>query len=457
MPEILISSDQLRARSYRSEKELNSANFRIRDKLNRYQGSKETVYNTLVKYHATYNLVRENLVALLGKEYRETISHYLSAFSMYVGSSFGYKILKSNNNNFYYAEKGFFKSDKIDFTELHPAPLNKTLSIYSSFLGMKIDLEILTSEFYSWINSESLKMKDKKDYKTVSDFLIKTPVKIENLVFNGFYSEEQNVIAETTFDSIGGYEKIKKFFFDIGRRLQNLERYSRYAHAEDIIPKGILIYGPPGTGKTTFEKAFCSTFNLKYKIITGPEVRTKFVNESANLLSNEMEKAREFIESGCCKCYAILIDEIEEFTRARGSTNDIETDKIVNVFNTIMDGLKKIDGLIIIGSTNNISLIDEAVLSRFDYKIKIENPDFEARKKVFEAQLKNKTKGLETKLGEIDYSLLANETNNFSCRDITYAIKNAISEKADRIILLSEPPIITTEDIIPYLKNEKNS
>jgi|GEM_PF-4920024 len=449
MPEIAIKPDEIKTRAYKSEKELNNTQFRIKEKLKKYSGNSESNYRTLVNFHAIYSTVREKLSAVTAKDYRESVSNYLSAFSMHVGASIEQKQFEKNSqNNFYYFKNGFFQNNSIDFNELHPLPINKTISSYSSFLDMpKMNLDQLTAEFYRWVYEESLKIKNKKDYKDISNLLLNNPVKINNLIFNGFYQEElPNEIEKTDFDSIGGYSEIKKIFLDLGRRMQNINQYQKYALFEDIIPRGILLYGPPGNGKTTFEKAFCSTFSPKYKIINASEIRTKFVNESANLLANEIEKAREFIESGC-RYYVLVIDEIEELARLRGSTNDTETDKMVNVFNNSMDGLKKVNGLLILGSTNHIELMDNAVLSRFDSKIYFGLPDFEARKSIFENILKKKTKNLETKIGDVDYDFLAKQTEKLSCREINDLLKKSISYKADRIILLSESPVITTKDI----------
>ena len=130
MAEIAIKPDEIKIRSYKSEKELNNTQFRIKEKLKKYSGNSESNYKTLVNFHATYSTIREKLSNITAKDYKESVSNYLSAFSMYIGASVEQKQFEKNSqNNFYYFKNGFFQGNSIDFNEMHPLVMNKTISI----------------------------------------------------------------------------------------------------------------------------------------------------------------------------------------------------------------------------------------------------------------------------------------------------------------------------------------
>jgi katanin p60 ATPase-containing subunit A1 len=57
-----------------------------------------------------------------------------------------------------------------------------------------------------------------------------------------------------------------------------------------------------------------------------------------------------------------------------------------------MDGFRKSrDFVMVIASTNRPWALDEAILNRFDYRIYVPLPDFEARKGIFEIELEKRT------------------------------------------------------------------
>lgn len=83
---------------------------------------------------------------------------------------------------------------------------------------------------------------------------------------------------------IGGYEKVKKQLREdilaLLQYKQTLTDQEEILRIEEIVPKGMIFLGPPGTGKTFFAKAMATALNATVSIVSGPELKSKWVGES---------------------------------------------------------------------------------------------------------------------------------------------------------------------------------
>jgi len=161
-------------------------------------------------------------------------------------------------------------------------------------------------------------------------------------------------------------------------------------------PKGVLLYGPPGCGKTMIAKAVAHSIakrlgHLKGKEVRsfflhvkGPELLNKYVGESERQVREVFKKAKEKAASG--NPVIVFFDEMDALFRTRGSgiSSDIES-TIVPQFLSEIDGMERLQNVIVIGASNRQDLIDPAVLrpGRLDVKIKISRPDCTAAKEIF--------------------------------------------------------------------------
>ena len=162
-------------------------------------------------------------------------------------------------------------------------------------------------------------------------------------------------------------------------------------------PKGILLYGPPGNGKTLIAKAVARSLAersaakagreraLGYFLnIKGPELLDKYVGETERQIRSIFANAREQAARGVP--VVVFFDEMDSLFRVRGSglSSDVET-TIVPQLLTEIDGVEKLDNVIVIGATNREDMIDPAVLrpGRLDVKIRIDRPDREGAREIF--------------------------------------------------------------------------
>ena len=179
---------------------------------------------------------------------------------------------------------------------------------------------------------------------------------------------------------IGGYlgvkDKITKEILNLIKQRDQINNEAELEALDSLIPRGIIFHGPPGTGKTFFAKAMASSLNAAIQIISGPELKTKWVGESEENLRKVFFKARQLAPS------LIVFDEIDSFASARGNSSGAHVEhSMVNQLLTEMDGFRKEELVFVIGTTNFLSSIDPALLrpGRFELKIEIPYPAFEDR------------------------------------------------------------------------------
>jgi ATP-dependent Zn protease/intein/homing endonuclease len=83
---------------------------------------------------------------------------------------------------------------------------------------------------------------------------------------------------------IGGYDKVKKQLrqeiLDVLSKRDQLSDAEEIARMEELIPRGMIMWGPPGTGKTFFAKAMAANLGAAITIVSGPELKSKWVGES---------------------------------------------------------------------------------------------------------------------------------------------------------------------------------
>lgn len=149
--------------------------------------------------------------------------------------------------------------------------------------------------------------------------------------------------------------------------------------AESLTPRGALFYGPPGTGKTFFAKAIATSLQATLIVVSGPELKSKWVGESEENLRRVFRKARAAAPA------VIVFDEIDSFAQARGAYQSSGVEhSMVNQLLTEMDGFRPNEQVFIIGTTNFLSSVDNALLrpGRFELLIEVPAPNQETRAEI---------------------------------------------------------------------------
>lgn len=197
--------------------------------------------------------------------------------------------------------------------------------------------------------------------------------------------------------------------------------------------KGILMFGPPGTGKTLMARQIGKMLNANEpKIVNGPEILNKFVGQSEeNIRKLFADAEKEYKEKGDeSSLHIIIFDELDAICKQRGSTGGGTGvgDSVVNQLLSKMDGVDQLNNILIIGMTNRMDMIDEALLrpGRLEVHVEINLPDTHGRTQILKIHTSHmkKSGGLGP---DVDIDELATLTKNFSGAELNGLVRSASS------------------------------
>ncbi|WP_262300118.1 ATP-dependent zinc metalloprotease FtsH [Microvirga sesbaniae] len=180
------------------------------------------------------------------------------------------------------------------------------------------------------------------------------------------------------FDDVAGQEEAKAELQEVIAFLRDSEAFTKVGAR---IPRGLLMVGPPGTGKTLIAKALAGEAGVSFMAVSGSDFSAPLIGIAKGRVSKLFEQARK--KAPCL----IFIDEIDAIGRKRGgggSAADREFEATLNQLLVEMDGFNTTAGVIVIGATNRVDVLDPALLrpGRFDRQVHIGLPDVSGREAI---------------------------------------------------------------------------
>ena len=215
---------------------------------------------------------------------------------------------------------------------------------------------------------------------------------------------------DVRFTDVAGCDEAKYELEEVVEFLKDPEKFSVIGAK---VPKGVLLEGPPGTGKTLLARAVAGEAGVSYISVSASQFIEMFVGLGASRVRKLFDTARKN------KPCVIFIDEIDAIGKKRASAfsngGNEEREQTLNQILTNMDGFDKDEGIIIIGATNRIDILDDALVrsGRFDRKVKVSLPDETGRKQILKVHLKDKLVS-----DNIDYDSISRLTSGFSGADL---------------------------------------
>jgi cell division protease FtsH len=218
------------------------------------------------------------------------------------------------------------------------------------------------------------------------------------------------------FDDVAGQEEPKAELQEVIAFLRDSGAFTRVGAR---IPRGLLMVGPPGTGKTLIAKALAGEAGVSFLAVSGSDFSAPLIGIAKSRVSKLFQQARK--RAPCL----IFIDEIDAIGRKRGgggTAADREFEATLNQLLVEMDGFNTTAGVIVIGATNRVDVLDPALLrpGRFDRQIHIGLPDVGGRAAILTVHARN------LKLAEgIDLTSIAKGTPGFSGADLGNLLNEA--------------------------------
>ena len=267
--------------------------------------------------------------------------------------------------------------------------------------------------------------------------------------------EVQVQVPNVSWDDVGGLEELKEELREaVEWPIKHKEAFE-YVNVET--PKGVLLHGPPGTGKTLIAKALAKMTESNFISVKGPELLSKWVGESEKGVREIFRKARQ-----AAPCI-IFFDEVDALVprRGAGGSESHVTENVVSQILTEIDGLEELHNVLIIGATNRLDIVDEALLrpGRFDRIIEVPKPDNKGREQIFKIHSKKKPLAKDvsiTKLVELTEGFSGAEIASVANRAAIAALKRYVSGKSENIkeIQVTQQDLVEAIDKVRPRKKE---
>ena len=236
------------------------------------------------------------------------------------------------------------------------------------------------------------------------------------------------------FDNVTGRNELKEQLRkEVLFALQNPEKAKAYK-----LPtiNGVLLYGPPGCGKSLVLSSFAEELGYNYTIIRGPEMGHIYQDGVLDNLQRVFDAAEVKAP------FVICIDELEFLApNPNAECEESVTPQISALYGMMNECSKK--GILVVATTNRPDLIDQSIMriGCFDRVFFVPQPDFEARKDIFMAHLKDRP------CEDIDFDELARMSDDFNAGDITEAVNEAAMTAAYNDVPISQKILV---DVLKY-------
>jgi transitional endoplasmic reticulum ATPase len=191
---------------------------------------------------------------------------------------------------------------------------------------------------------------------------------------------KSETVVDTTFEDVGGLTaQIREVREFVELPLVFPQVYRQLGINP---PRGVIFYGAPGTGKTLLARSVANEINAQLFYINGPEIVGTYSGET------EANLRKVFADASLNPPSIIFIDELDAIAPVRRMATSHSDARSVTQLLALLDGLKRAEGVLVIGTTNRVEAIDPALrrAGRFDREIYFPTPSIEAREQILRVQ-----------------------------------------------------------------------
>jgi hypothetical protein len=229
----------------------------------------------------------------------------------------------------------------------------------------------------------------------------------------------------TRFDDVGGQETARAELETICLAVRQPDAFRAWGARP---PRGVLLYGPPGTGKTMLARALAHEAGARFLHVRATDLVSKWYGEAERRVQQAFDRARSQTPA------VIFFDELDAVARDREISHEA-THRMVSTFLENMDGLREVDGVIVLAATNRPEAVDDALLrpGRFDRLVEVPLPTREGRRAIFVVHMRRSERkagrALFAGLDDAAWSALLDATDGFSGADVAETVRRALEAK----------------------------
>src|SRR3989344_4472158 len=282
--------------------------------------------------------------------------------------------------------------EKVYFTEVYELSNSKFLYL---FLNLNPNEVVDRSEKYNLVRIEN---ENEKFLGMIVDVYSKSQLS----------TIREDLTSLHGFECVAGMKELKQqLIADVINPLKHPEKFKKFNVS---IPNGIILYGPPGCGKTFIVRKLAEELGYNFFEIKHSDLSTPFIHGSVGNIGKAFAIAKQNAPA------VVFFDEISGLVPNRKHLHESSSHKEEEIDEFLMQLNDAADNhILVVGATNHIERIDPAILrpGRFDKKIYVPPPDFEARKELFKIGLSNRPHDK-----NIDFEHLAEITEGLTCADI---------------------------------------
>ena len=137
----------------------------------------------------------------------------------------------------------------------------------------------------------------------------------------------------------------------------------------------VLLYGPPGCGKSRLARYIARDLGLELYMARLDGLISSYLGST----SKNIRALFEFASRTPC---VLFLDEFDAIAKLRADTQELgELKRVVNSFIQNLDTLGTQS--VVVAATNHETLLDKAVWRRFDYRIQLNYPGAELRRRLW--------------------------------------------------------------------------
>eukprot|EP00058_Branchiostoma_floridae_P016634 XP_002602122.1 hypothetical protein BRAFLDRAFT_234261 [Branchiostoma floridae] len=316
-----------------------------------------------------------------------------------------------------------------------PIDVNKIVKEHNIKEGNREAFKFGFADGYLMAQAQSLKAMS--SHQTCADVYV-TLTLTGRLRFSGMDTSVQAVKDNNvTFEDVKGCQEAKEELEEVVNFLRDPDRFTNLGGK---LPKGVLLVGPPGTGKTLLARAVAGEADVPFFYASGSEFDEMFVGVGASRVRNLFTAAKK--NAPC----VVFLDELDSVGGKRVDSPVHPYSRMtINQLLAEMDGFKQNEGVIVMGATNFVEVLDPYVPyqslastfkqvlkhndffsraltrpGRFDTTVTVPRPDVKGRLEILKLYL-GKVK-VDT---DVDGDILARGTVGFTGADLENMVNQA--------------------------------